>query len=186
VLDIERLSWMDRAACIGMPVAVFFPQPGQPSDDARRTCERCVVAVDCARFAVDQTVGVWGGRLVAYDRDDDERDERKPLKARRAGAYRSSARPTRTPPPAEEADMASTKTTTDEQPTDTGRGRSTVSQEGNAKCPSCRKQLPVTAFPTARQKDGTYQRSLAECRSCRDTRRATKKAEKEASKSTAA
>ena len=81
--------------------------------------------------------------------------------------------------------MSTTKTATANEAT-TGRGHSTVSGEGTARCGSCRTTLSVRKFPTARQKDGTYARSLAECRSCRKTRREAARAEKQTPKPTAA
>ncbi len=57
----------------------------------------------------------------------------------------------------------------------TTRARSAVSQDGTAKCGSCKKPLPVTKFPTTRTKDGEYVRSTGECRACRDARRAAAK-----------
>jgi hypothetical protein len=67
-------------------------------------------------------------------------------------------------------------------PATTAASTSTVTTQGTAKCPACKAALPVTKFPTARSADGTYVRSTAECRACRDARRAAKKAAKPSAK----
>ncbi len=66
------------------------------------------------------------------------------------------------------------------------RIKSTVSKDGSATCSVCKKELPVTKFPTARTAEGTYERDTTECRGCRDSRRAAQKAERDAAKVTAA
>lgn len=68
----------------------------------------------------------------------------------------------------------------------TGRGHSTVSGEGTARCTACRKTLSVRKFPTRRNTEGAYERALSECRDCRDDRRKSQRAEKDAAKTSAA
>ena len=58
------------------------------------------------------------------------------------------------------------------------KGHSEVSKEGTHRCPSCRKQLPVTKYPTKRNAEGEYVRALDECRTCRDARRQARSDEK--------
>jgi WhiB family redox-sensing transcriptional regulator len=47
-------GWEDRAACLGMPTTLFFPETGQ-SAQARRAktiCDSCPVRVDCLEAAI--------------------------------------------------------------------------------------------------------------------------------------
>ncbi len=63
-------GWIDRAACRGMPTAVFFPEGRGASDaEALAVCQGCPVREACADYAVTQglTVGIWGG-MTAEDR----------------------------------------------------------------------------------------------------------------------
>jgi WhiB family transcriptional regulator, redox-sensing transcriptional regulator len=58
---------MERAACAGMPLDVFFPVaagPGQPPDwtEARTVCGRCEVAATCLQYA--QTARLEHGMLA--------------------------------------------------------------------------------------------------------------------------
>jgi WhiB family redox-sensing transcriptional regulator len=60
-------AWRDRAACLGVDSAVFFPEvgrtgPGRPTK-ARAICEGCEVQPECLDFAIStrQPLGIWGG-----------------------------------------------------------------------------------------------------------------------------
>jgi WhiB family redox-sensing transcriptional regulator len=59
----DRAEWMDHAACKGL-TALFFPEPGENTDQARAICAECPVAVECLEYAETQNerFGVWGGR----------------------------------------------------------------------------------------------------------------------------
>lgn len=81
------------------------------------------------------------------------------------------------------------KNTTTETPaatTDETRTKSTVSKDGDHKCPACKTTKPVVKFPTKRNSEGEYVRDLDACRECRDAHRAARKAEREAAKESAA
>ncbi len=52
---------------------------------------------------------------------------------------------------------------------------SKADRQATATCPSCRKALPVTKFPTRRTAEGPYERDLSECRSCEKVRRAVQR-----------
>ena len=63
-------AWRRRAACQGLPPAVFFPpdrgeQPPAPwtPDPALAVCAACPVVEDCRAWALAtrQKHGVWGG-----------------------------------------------------------------------------------------------------------------------------
>lgn len=194
----EQLRWQDRAACAGMPLSVFFPPPGARTEAAQRACSRCPVVGPCAEYGERQSHGVWGGRVRSAnvardDAEDDRREATKPpvpahLQPVGGGAYRSQRTANTTTTTPTEA-PAMSKNTTDETPaatTDETRAKSAVSKDGDHKCPSCKTTKPVTKYPTVRNAQGEYVRSLDECRPCRDERRAARKAEKEAAKATAA
>jgi WhiB family redox-sensing transcriptional regulator len=54
---------MKVAACRGLGHATFFPERGQPLDEARAICAGCLVAEECRAFASadGELAGVWGG-----------------------------------------------------------------------------------------------------------------------------
>jgi hypothetical protein len=55
------------------------------------------------------------------------------------------------------------------------RTKSAVSKDGTHKCAGCKTEKPITKYPTVRDAEGEYVRSLDECRACRDARRTAKK-----------
>jgi hypothetical protein len=191
------LDWQDYAACRGMPTAAFFPPPGVPAEAAQRACSRCPVRLPCLDYGRSESHGVWGGEL--RDPQPIRRNHYgtplvpAPLQPAAQEPYRSQRTANTTPPPPEGAPAMTAKNTPAEKPaetpaaaTDEGRSKSTVTKDGDHKCPSCKATKPVTKYPTKRNAEGEYERDLAECRECRDARRATRKAEREAAKATAA
>lgn len=67
VLNIDRPTWQQSAACIGEPLNTFFPAPGehQHVKRAKAICNRCPVIEQCATYALsfaDRTLpGIWAG-----------------------------------------------------------------------------------------------------------------------------
>jgi WhiB family transcriptional regulator, redox-sensing transcriptional regulator len=62
----ERPAWMDRAACIGVPVKVFYPTDEHGETAAKEVCATCEVRADCLAYALNQhrdatDAGIWGG-----------------------------------------------------------------------------------------------------------------------------
>lgn len=57
------LTWQARAACVGRPLAAFFPAAGRNlALTAVRWCQPCPVRADCLAWAVAaHEHGVWGG-----------------------------------------------------------------------------------------------------------------------------
>ena len=57
--------WADDAACIGLPLESFFPDPSDRETEvvARAVCDSCPVRTPCAQFALanPEIEGVWGG-----------------------------------------------------------------------------------------------------------------------------
>ena len=187
-----RLSWQDDAACRGMGTDVFFPLPGGRAEAAQRVCSRCPVRSWCADYGRDEQHGIWGG--VLRDPPSPERTPygdpvvREALQPRPQEPYRSqrTANNTATTPTEAPAMSKNTPAETPAATTDETRAKSAVSKDGDHKCPSCKTTKPVTKYPTVRNAQGEYVRSLDECRPCRDERRAARKAEKEAAKAIAA
>jgi WhiB family redox-sensing transcriptional regulator len=66
-VNIDKPSWMERAACIDMPLDVFFPGPGRlGAADTRKAvaiCRQCPVRQACLDYALEHPdmAGVWGG-----------------------------------------------------------------------------------------------------------------------------
>ena len=60
---LRRPSWMELAACAGMPIDVFFPAQGQTAAAARAICSTCKVQPECLNYARadSDTMGFWGG-----------------------------------------------------------------------------------------------------------------------------
>jgi WhiB family redox-sensing transcriptional regulator len=65
---MSRYEWADRAACIGQPDTVFFPESGRPRNRnlAQSICAGCPVRIRCLRMALETEVagrrfGIWGG-----------------------------------------------------------------------------------------------------------------------------
>lgn len=59
-----RPSWMEHAACRGMPVELFFPERGEPVKNALETCKKCPVRQQCLDMAINnpEREGIWGGQ----------------------------------------------------------------------------------------------------------------------------
>lgn len=72
-------TWKDRAACLGAPAAVFFPERGEPTERAKRTCDGCPVRAQCLEYALamGEKFGIWGGKS--------ERERRAIRRQRRMG-----------------------------------------------------------------------------------------------------
>lgn len=62
--QLRAASWMDRAACIDLPVDHFAVSTfGQ--DQAKRVCTSCPVRWECFTYALETrpVAGVWAGWL---------------------------------------------------------------------------------------------------------------------------
>ena len=66
-VNIDRPEWMLNAACVDMPLDVFFPGPGRlGAADTRKAvaiCRKCPVREQCLAYALTypDMAGVWGG-----------------------------------------------------------------------------------------------------------------------------
>jgi WhiB family transcriptional regulator, redox-sensing transcriptional regulator len=176
---------------------------------ARAVCRRCPVVVACAEFGAAEPFGIWGGLTAnarlrggrgRSRRSWAGRSERRggmgaqtvpqALHLEAASPYSSG---TTTTTDTKERAMPAAKSTTAKAGTTTpgtsttvdtaaSRAKSTAPKDGTKVCTgACGQELPMTKFGTSRDSDGAYVRD-DECRACRDTRRAAKRAEREARK----
>ena len=62
-VDLEVISWQERALCAQTDPEAFFPEKGGSTRDAKRVCLSCDVRVECLEYALenDERFGIWGG-----------------------------------------------------------------------------------------------------------------------------
>ena len=53
-------DWKEDAACRGMDTDLFYPELGDPTAEARKTCVHCPVQAQCRRAGMGEVYGVWG------------------------------------------------------------------------------------------------------------------------------
>jgi len=66
-VNIYKPEWMERAACAGDDINLWFPEPGDSSaviKAAKRICAGCPVRIQCLDYALqyDGMPGIWGGK----------------------------------------------------------------------------------------------------------------------------
>lgn len=62
VLDRGRPKWHRQAACRGRTDVSWFPERGEPNDEALAVCRGCPVRAECEQAGVDLVEhGLWGG-----------------------------------------------------------------------------------------------------------------------------
>jgi WhiB family redox-sensing transcriptional regulator len=61
--DFQPTPWMRHAACRNQPTKLFFPERGDPVDEAKAICATCPVRQDCYDYSltIPNLVGIWGG-----------------------------------------------------------------------------------------------------------------------------
>jgi hypothetical protein len=54
---------LGNAACAGADLDLFFPEPGEPDEEAKAICQGCPERAACLEAAVarDEEHGIWGG-----------------------------------------------------------------------------------------------------------------------------
>lgn len=62
--EFAPVAWSDRAACIGVPITVFFPEEigvstARQYDAAREYCQSCEVRSQCLAFAMHHERNQW-------------------------------------------------------------------------------------------------------------------------------
>ena len=67
---VEHRTWRTRAACIGLPPDMFFPERGDnaAADTARAVCARCPVTAACLDANLDQRDGIYGNTTPSIRR----------------------------------------------------------------------------------------------------------------------
>jgi hypothetical protein len=58
----HRPAWMERAACHGQPVELFFPARGADTKETHLICAGCSVRTECLEYATadSELAGIWG------------------------------------------------------------------------------------------------------------------------------
>ena len=84
----EESGWWDYANCLGVAPALFFPERGARTKEAKEVCRGCIVREDCLEYALShgEKFGIWGGMSERERR----RLRRQRALARRAAAERAS------------------------------------------------------------------------------------------------
>lgn len=61
--EAEAMRWTDLANCLGVDPALFFPERGASTSEARAVCAGCVVRDECLEYALanSEKFGIWGG-----------------------------------------------------------------------------------------------------------------------------
>jgi WhiB family transcriptional regulator, redox-sensing transcriptional regulator len=61
--ELRPQPWMGDANCIGVDPDVFFPQRGDPTNEAKTICRACSVRAECLDYAlsINERHGIWGG-----------------------------------------------------------------------------------------------------------------------------
>jgi WhiB family redox-sensing transcriptional regulator len=56
--------WTDLALCAETDPELFFPEKGQSTLAAKRTCMACDVRAECLQYALEnnERFGIWGGK----------------------------------------------------------------------------------------------------------------------------
>ncbi len=79
----DGTSWRLRANCRGVDPELFFPERGEPTNEAKEVCKGCAVRAKCLEFALTsgERQGIWGGL---------SEKERRKARRSRAQARRAS------------------------------------------------------------------------------------------------
>lgn len=78
--------WSDSANCRGVDVSLFYPERGEPVDEAKAICDGCVVRDQCLEYALarGEKHGIWGGK-AERERRILRRERKAAAAARQAG-----------------------------------------------------------------------------------------------------
>lgn len=76
-LQVVDLDWRQLGNCRGISPALFYPERGEPTNQAKAICAACDVRVECLEWALTrgERYGIWGGMS--------ERERRRVRRARR-------------------------------------------------------------------------------------------------------
>jgi WhiB family redox-sensing transcriptional regulator len=61
--DFDPAAWMTDGNCAGVDVALFFPERGDSTYEAKKVCRGCAVRQECLDYALanGEKFGIWGG-----------------------------------------------------------------------------------------------------------------------------
>jgi WhiB family redox-sensing transcriptional regulator len=78
-----RPTWYARAACLGLPLGLFFADDGERTTHAQEVCRRCPVQRECLDYALTNGIrhGVWGGLSAGERRGLRSRSRRRRAEA---------------------------------------------------------------------------------------------------------
>lgn len=77
---IEREAWMKLAHCRDKPKEMFILGKGQSASEAKAICRTCPVKDPCLEYGMrTRSVGVWGGRVLAWKEETVELYPVRPL-----------------------------------------------------------------------------------------------------------
>lgn len=65
-------AWVRDAVCAQTDPELFFPDKGQPGDEAKAICRSCPVLAQCRLYALNSPIaldGIWGGMSAKERRD---------------------------------------------------------------------------------------------------------------------
>ena len=68
-MKTQNVAWLDEAACVGEPVALWFVDE-RLADTAKTICRTCPVQTDCLNYAFEHREfehGIYGG-MTARER----------------------------------------------------------------------------------------------------------------------
>ena len=56
-------GWKALSNCLGVDPALFFPERGASTREAKEVCRGCEVRIDCLEYALQngEKFGIWGG-----------------------------------------------------------------------------------------------------------------------------
>ena len=76
-IDLSDFDWHDEAACRRVDPELFFPGKGRHASEAKATCARCPVRLECLNQAIETDArGIWGGTSEEERRALKRRDRR--------------------------------------------------------------------------------------------------------------
>jgi WhiB family redox-sensing transcriptional regulator len=92
----DSIPWQDAARCAEVDPAIFFPEKGGSTREAKRICRGCDVRAECLDYAIEnqERFGIWGG-LSERERRHRKRETGRPVRSRPASAPRTTPAVTR-------------------------------------------------------------------------------------------
>lgn len=79
-------TWELHGMCAGLDSALFFPERGESTDQARAVCADCPVQAECLQAALERNerFGIWGGTSA---RERQQLRRRRPISCGTTAGY---------------------------------------------------------------------------------------------------